>query len=105
MIAFTSTILITGGTTGLGYWAAYELGLHYPTAKIIIASRTDNDNASDSLNKLLQGANKSESTSESKRVEWMSLDLVSKANVRKFVTALAKKSYPSISHLMLNAGL
>lgn len=103
MSTFTSTILITGGTTGLGYWAAYELARQSPTSKVIISSRVDRQNAVKSLNDLLSKTRSTNTTTQ--QVEFMSLDLSSTANVRTFVKTLDSKNYPPISSLLLNAGI
>ncbi|KAJ9659620.1 hypothetical protein H2198_003033 [Neophaeococcomyces mojaviensis] len=106
MSAFTSTILITGGTTGLGYWAAYELARQCPDAKIIIASRSDKNHAADSLNKLLQKDRKPAAQSIQAQVVYLPLDLSSMADIRAFVgTHFSSNANPPIAKLLLNAGL
>ncbi|KAK5957768.1 hypothetical protein OHC33_000957 [Knufia fluminis] len=105
MAAFTSTILITGGTTGLGFHITLFLAQQFPSAKIIIASRTDKDNAADTLNKLVQKQQKSSKTSSFAQIEYLPLDLGSTSNIRTFVKDYASKSYPPITALLLNAGL
>lgn len=103
MSSFTSTILVTGGTTGLGYWAAYELARQSPTSKVIISSRVDRQNAVTTLNELLSKHRPEKHNTQ--QVEFMSLDLSSTANVRTFVKTLEFKHYPKISSLLLNAGI
>ncbi|KAK5080284.1 hypothetical protein LTR70_008751 [Exophiala xenobiotica] len=105
MAAFTSTILITGGTTGLGYYTALLLAQRLPSAKIIIASRTDKVKAADTLNHDLQKETKTSTTSSIKQIEYLPLDLSSTPNIRAFVANYASKSYPPITALLLNAGL
>jgi len=105
MAAFTSTILITGGTTGLGKHSALLLAQQFPNAKIIIASRTDKDKTADALNNVLQKQQKSANTSNIKQIEYISLDLSSTANIRSFATSYASRSYPPVTALLLNAGL
>lgn len=102
MQVYDSTILITGGTTGLGYWTAYELAKRFPTSKVIIASRSDRDKAARTLTKSLQADSK---VSTTEQIEWMCLDLGSTAEVRKFISTFASKSYPPVTHLLLNAAL
>ena len=94
MSTSTSTILITGGTLGLGYWTAFEIAKQSPSAKVIIASRSNKDNADQSVNQKLNR----------QQVEWMSLDLASTKAVREFVKSFTSRHEP-ISHLILNAGL
>jgi len=105
MAAFTSTILITGGTTGLGLYAAQILAQQSPSTKIIIASRTDKNKAADTLNKVLQKQAKSGNISNIKQIEYLPLDLASTSNVRSFVDHYTSKSYPPITALLLNAAL
>lgn len=103
MSTFTSTILVTGGTTGLGYWAAYELARQSPTSKVIVSSRVDRQNAAQSLNDLLSEQHRKETNTQ--QVEFISLDLSSTDNIRRFVKTLESKDYPPISSLLLNAGI
>lgn len=91
----TSTILITGGTSGLGYECALDIARQKPDCKIIIASRSNTDNAAESMNKKLNQTN----------VSYLSLDLSSLAKVREFAKSYATESYPPISALVMNAGL
>lgn len=106
MSKFTSTILVTGGTTGLGYWAAHELARKSPTSKIIISSRSDRENAVQSLNDLISKQSKNENSSKREpQVEFLPLDLTSTSNVRTFVQTFSSQNYPPITSLFLNAGI
>lgn len=89
------TILITGGTSGLGYQCALDIARQRPDDFIIIASRSNLDNAEASINKTLHQTN----------VSYMTLDLSSLAKVRDFATSYSRQSYPPISALVMNAGL
>ncbi|KAL3447604.1 hypothetical protein BJX65DRAFT_276456 [Aspergillus insuetus] len=89
------SILITGGTAGMGYHSATSLARQYPDRRIVIASRSNTDNASDRINKALNQNN----------VEYLRLDLGSLAEVRAFVKTWAEKNYAPIEYLLLNAGL
>ena len=95
MTTYKNTIVVTGGTTGLGYEAALALAKQFPTHLIIIASRTHTDNAASKINKALSQDN----------TRYMKLDLADFNQVRDFVKDFAASSYPPISHLLLNAGL
>lgn len=96
MSTYTSTILITGGTQGLGYHCTFSLARQCPQSLIIIASRRDADNAATTINKQLKQSN----------VKFMPLDLGSFANVRIFVEKYkATPNLPPISALVLNAGI
>ena len=90
-----STILITGGTSGLGYECALDIARQKPDCNILIASRSDKDHAAASMNKKLHQTN----------VSYLPLDLSSLAKVRDFATSYSTKSYPPISALVMNAGL
>ena len=103
MLEYKSTILITGGTTGLGYYTALELAKQVPTAKIIICSRSDQNDSVASLNKLIIKSRSS--TISTPQVEYLRLDLGSAVDVRSFVKTYASRNYPPISKLLLNAGL
>ncbi|KAL5334990.1 hypothetical protein BJX70DRAFT_376584 [Aspergillus crustosus] len=91
----SASILITGGTSGLGYHAAINLARQFPNHQIIIASRTNTNNASDRINRHLKQQN----------VSFMPLDLSSFTQVRAFVTEWTKESHPPIEYLLLNAGI
>jgi NAD(P)-dependent dehydrogenase (short-subunit alcohol dehydrogenase family) len=91
---FKSTILITGGTQGLGYNAALALAQSLPKTLIILASRTDPSSSATSINTQLKQTN----------TIYLPLDLSSLANVRSFVTTYQSSSYPPLSALVLNAG-
>ena len=91
----TGTVLVTGGTTGLGYECALIIAQQYPQYLVLIASRSDKDNAAVSINKATGHTN----------VEYLKLDLSSLAKVRSFAGDYATKGYPPIKALVLNAGL
>jgi NAD(P)-dependent dehydrogenase (short-subunit alcohol dehydrogenase family) len=92
---YTSTILITGGTTGLGYHAALTLASQLPTVLVILASRSDPNASASTINTKLSQQN----------VQYMSLDLGSLASVRDFCSRWSKANFPPISALLLNAGI
>ncbi len=91
----TGTVLITGGTLGLGYECALIIAEQCPHYQVLIASRSDKDNAALAINQKTGHSN----------VEYLKLDLSSLANVRSFAADYAKKGYPPIKALVLNAGL
>lgn len=98
MTTYTSTILITGGTQGLGYQTAQHLAAQHPSSQIILASRTDPSNAADTINTALNQQN----------CIFLPLDLSSLSNIRDFANTHfppSQPKYPPISHLLLNAGL
>lgn len=95
MSKFTGTVLVTGGTVGLGYQAALQIAKKHPDYFLVLASRTDPDSAPAALNK---------ATGRTCAV-FLPLDLSSLAKIRSFAAEYAKKDYPPIRSLMLNAGL
>ncbi|KAL4733938.1 short-chain dehydrogenase [Aspergillus similis] len=90
-----SSILITGGTTGLGYQVAINLARQFPNHHIVLASRTNTNSASDKINHLLRQRN----------VSFMHLDLSSASEVRTFISHWSVKNHPPIQYLLLNAGI
>ncbi|KAK8135122.1 short-chain dehydrogenase [Apiospora sp. TS-2023a] len=94
-MAYKSTILITGGTSGLGYYAALDIARACPDSQVIISSRTDKEQAAAAINKTLGQSN----------VAYVPLDLGDLAKVRNYVEAFAAAQHPPIKALVLNAGL
>ncbi len=92
--AYKSTVLVTGGTTGLGYEAALSLAKQLPDCQIIIASRSNKENAATKINNTLNQSN----------TVYLPLDLASPDSIESF-TSNVTKTYPRVSHLVLNAGL
>ncbi|KAI1609293.1 dehydrogenase/reductase [Exophiala viscosa] len=95
MSSVSRSILITGGTSGLGFHAATAIARRCPDSDIVIASRKDPDKAADAINTKLGQRN----------VQFMPLDLGNSKNVRSFVNTWAEKKLSPISVLLLNAGL
>jgi NAD(P)-dependent dehydrogenase (short-subunit alcohol dehydrogenase family) len=92
---YTSTILITGGTQGLGYHTALSLSRALPNVLIILASRTDPLNAASTINTSLKQSN----------TIYLPLDLSTLASVRSFASTFLSSTYPPLSALLLNAGI
>ena len=91
----TGTILVTGGTSGLGYKAALALVKQNPTYHVVLASRTNPDDAAASINK----------ATGRKNAEFLPIDLSSLKNIRTFAADYAHMGHPPIKMLVLNAGL
>lgn len=89
------SILITGGTSGLGFHAASLLARQFQDAKVVIAARKDPNSAAVKIN----GKN------GQKNVQFLPLDLGSQEKVRSFVKTWSDQKFPPISTLILNAGL
>ncbi|KAH7382923.1 hypothetical protein BKA64DRAFT_172824 [Cadophora sp. MPI-SDFR-AT-0126] len=94
-MSYTSTIIVTGGTSGLGYNAALTLALQNPDSLIIVASRKDSPTSAPSINK----------TSGQKNAIFLPLDLGNLSNIRAFASAFSHNNYPPIKALLLNAAL
>jgi NAD(P)-dependent dehydrogenase (short-subunit alcohol dehydrogenase family) len=92
---FKRSVLITGGTAGLGYHCALNIAREYPAYQIVIASRSDANAAAESINKKLGQEN----------VKFLPLDLSSLANVRSFARDWNANRFPPIQSLLLNAAL
>lgn len=95
MSTFKNTIVITGGTTGLGYEAALSIARQRPEYQVVIASRSDKFLAATSINKLSGHDN----------VVYLPLDLSNLGNVRGFASDYTQRKFPPIKALLLNAGL
>jgi len=94
-MSYTSTILITGGTQGLGFHCALALARHKPDSLIVIASRTDPANAALTINTQLKQQN----------VRFVPLDLSSLASVRSFAQTFLADTQLPLAALVLNAGI
>ena len=95
MSKFSQSVLVTGGTTGVGFHAAKQIAKERPDHCIIIASRRDATHSAKAINQKLGQNN----------VQFIPLDLGDLKNVRSFVKTWEEKQFPPISILLLNAGL
>ena len=92
------SIIITGGTAGLGYFAARDIAKAHPDYLIVLASRSDGDQAASRINEELGQEN----------VIYKTLDLSDSTSVRTFAenwTGSSNKALAPIQALLLNAGL
>ncbi|KAK9453677.1 hypothetical protein V1511DRAFT_489535 [Dipodascopsis uninucleata] len=89
------SVLVTGGTTGIGYYTSLRIARQYPSYQVILASRTDSQLSAATINKTLGQNNSS----------FMQLDLGSLKNVRAFADEWKAKKLPPIEFLFLNAGV
>ena len=95
MSGLTGTVLVTGGTSGLGYQTALQIAQQRPEYRIIVASRTDSDSSAAAINKATGREN----------AVWLPLDLSSLSRIRVFGEDFAKWGWPPIKALVLNAAL
>ncbi|KAI1409898.1 NAD(P)-binding protein [Hypoxylon sp. FL1857] len=94
-MAHTRSVIITGGTVGLGYYVALEIAKAHPDYLIVVSSRTDREHAAETINKTLGQSN----------TIFIPLDLSNLQKVRTYAEDWASKDYPPIQILALNAGL
>lgn len=97
MAAFDYSVIVTGGTVGLGYHTAAKIAKECPNYLVVVASRTDKTNAAATINKTLGQSN----------TMFLPLDLASPADVRRFAQewVAAGAERPRIKALVLNAAL
>lgn len=89
------SILITGGTTGLGYHCALSIARQYPNDQVVIASRSDPNASAGKINELLGQNN----------VQFRRLDLSSLPMIRSFAAEWKANQFPPIHSLVFNAAL
>ncbi|KAK7228255.1 hypothetical protein V2G26_000425 [Clonostachys chloroleuca] len=95
-MSYKRSILLTGGTHGLGYEAALKLAKDHPDYLIVVASRSDKEKAAERINQRLGQSN----------TQWMKLDLSDPDSVRRFAQQwISDASKPPLQVLMFNAGL
>ncbi|KAF2252671.1 NAD(P)-binding protein [Trematosphaeria pertusa] len=88
-----SSILVTGGTQGMGYHCTRAIAGQCPDTLVVIASRTDPNDAAATINKALNQSN----------VEFMPLDLSFLSKVRDFAKRWEAEKRPPIQALVFNA--
>ncbi|POS71438.1 oxidoreductase [Diaporthe helianthi] len=95
-MSYKNSIIITGGTNGMGYHAALKIAKAHPDYLVVVASRSDKNHAADTINRTLGQSN----------TVFMALDLGKPANVRQFARDwIADKTKPQIQALVMNAAL
>ena len=75
-MTYRNSIIITGGTINLGYQNALKIAREHPDYLVVIASRSDEQNSAQSINKSLHQDN----------AIFMQLDLSDSKSVRNFAT-------------------
>lgn len=94
-MAFTRSVIVTGGTVNLGYHAALNIAKAHPDYLVVLSSRSDANHAADAINRVLGQDN----------TIYISLDLSNLSNIRAYAKQWAAKGYPPIQSLVLNATL
>lgn len=93
--SFERSVLVTGGTSGLGYCCVMNIACQHPEYQVVLASRTNSHDYATKINKLLGQNN----------VSYQKLDLSSLDNIRSFAQRWHEKHVAPIETLVLNAGL
>ncbi len=91
------TVILTGGTSGVGYAGARTIAASHPDWHLVIASRNQ-----------LQGTqvvNTLKNKTGNQHSEWMPLDLASLASIRAFAREVAARDLPPLHAIICNAGL
>ncbi|KAK0712423.1 dehydrogenase/reductase [Lasiosphaeria miniovina] len=93
-MAAPRSVLIVGGTAGLGFHTTLQIAKEHPGFLVVIAARSSNNDAAGRINKTLGQTN----------VKYMPLDLADLDNVRDFARKWVTEKLPPIKALLLNAG-
>ena len=88
---YTSTIVVTGGTSGLGYATAMNLSQSHPDSQIVITGRTLPPGALDNA--------------PNTNIVFLRVDLSTHASTRAFAAEYHARGFPPISSIILNAGV
>src|SRR6266571_1020603 len=98
------TVILTGGTSGVGYAAARTIATSHPDWYLIIASRNQRQ-GTQAVNTLKQQTGLPVPQTGLQHIEWMPLDLASLASVRAFAKEVAAHDLPPSHAIICNAGL
>ncbi len=98
------TVILTGGTSGLGYASARTIAASHPDWHLIIASRNQIQ-GTQVVNTLKNKTGLPVPQTGFQHIEWMPLDLASLASVRAFAREVAVRDLPPLHAVICNAGL
>ncbi|MBE3561826.1 MAG: SDR family NAD(P)-dependent oxidoreductase [Ktedonobacteraceae bacterium] len=91
------TVILTGGTSGLGYVAARMIAVSQPNWHVILASRNRQQGT--------QAANILKRQTSNPHIEWLPLNLASLASVRAFAGEVTLRELPPLHAVVCNAGV
>jgi NAD(P)-dependent dehydrogenase (short-subunit alcohol dehydrogenase family) len=91
------TVILTGGTAGLGYACARAIATSHPARHLVITSRNQQQAA--------QVVNTLQRETGNQHIEWIPLDLASLESVRSFARDFAGRKLPPLHAVVCNAGL
>ncbi|KAJ9149320.1 Dehydrogenase reductase protein [Pleurostoma richardsiae] len=94
-MAPSRSVIVTGGTVNLGYYAALAIARDHPDYLVVLSSRSDKNHAAEEINRKFGRES----------AVFMPLDLGNLDNVRSYAKTWFSKGYPPIQALVLNAGL
>ena len=95
-MAYKHSVIVTGGTQGLGYHTALKIAKAQPDYLVVITARSDKNGAAEAINKALRQTN----------TIFLPTDLANPASVRRFARDWAADvSKPLIKALVMNAAL
>ena len=97
------TVLITGGTRGLGLACAQRIRSIRPQATLIVTGR-NRTQGQEAVNRITATDTDTEAGSRG-AVLFLQLDLLSQKDVRRFASLYSQASYPPLQALLLNAGM
>ncbi len=91
------TVLLTGGTSGLGYASAQAMAAYHRDSHLVLTSRNHRQ--------AMQAVDTLKRQTGNQHIEWMPLDLASLASIRMFARELTIRKLPPLHAIVCNAGL
>ena len=98
------TIILTGGTSGVGYAGARMIAASHPDWYLVLASRNQRQGMQ-AVTTLQHETELPVPQTGFQHIEWMPLDLASLASIRAFAREVAARDLPPLHAVVCNAGL